>query len=123
MEGDILMLRSKMDRLNISTHALRMEGDSTTLFLPTRTAISTHALRMEGDDMPLAVLIRLANISTHALRMEGDLVDGALDDSNHNFYPRPPHGGRLDSSLNNVNHKIISTHALRMEGDNRHITH
>ena len=44
--------------------------------------------------MPLAVLIRLADISTHALRMEGDLFSWQKNK-------------RLG----------ISTHALRMEGD------
>ena len=33
-------------------------------------------------------------ISIHALREEGDRAAGGLTDGLHNFYPRPPRGGR-----------------------------
>ena len=56
----------------ISTHALRMEGDAGGRRFPPRGMISTHALRMEGDNG----VSRLTSIPL-------------------NFYPRPPHGGRL----------------------------
>ena len=80
--------------LEISIHALRMEGDrkddfqwqlsrkflstpsgwrATTFHLSIRrrVAISIHALRMEGDKCLHRVTLHLI-ISIHALRMEGD---------------------------------------------------
>ena len=56
-------------------------------------------------------------ISIHALREEGDRWCRAQLPSLHNFYPRPPRGGRLrmrDIALLPI---IISIHALREEGD------
>ena len=38
---------------------------------------------------------------------------------NH-FYPRPPGGGRLRTSLDEKFELLISIHALRVEGDERH---
>ena len=35
-----------------------------------------------------------SNISIHALREEGDTSTALLCQSNRNFYPRPPRGGR-----------------------------
>ena len=40
------------------------------------TDISTHALRMEGDGI-FCRIAEISLISTHALRMEGDLPPGA----------------------------------------------
>ena len=57
---------------NISTHALREEGDQRGEATAPDHAISTHALREEGD---LGIAIGAAEhrmISTHALREEGD---------------------------------------------------
>ena len=79
----------------ISTHALREEGDLLLVvpsvlkitFLPTPSArratrqhickdwlgeISTHALREEGDSIHFALQV-IIRISTHALREEGDV--------------------------------------------------
>ena len=55
--------------------------------------ISTHALREEGDSV---ILTRgwCHFISTHALREEGDSDDTAQLPYWPNFYPRPPRGGR-----------------------------
>ena len=56
--------------------------------------ISTHALREEGDmrsDKPYYKL----RISTHALREEGDMTLYKLGLTLADFYPRPPRGGRL----------------------------
>ena len=60
---------------------------------PTIINISTHALREEGD-VPQRGGHVLANISTHALREEGDAEPGTAGPANRNFYPRPPRGGR-----------------------------
>ena len=104
--------------MNISTHALREEGDGIIpdmtfaqwQFLPTPSArratlrytvlnrrrdhISTHALREEGDGDDLAVGHK-GLISTHALREEGDPQErSTIFFSAKYFYPRPPRGGR-----------------------------
>ena len=56
--------------------------------------ISTHALREEGDQtlQLLSGVPRL--ISTHALREEGDIHILCYNRYINNFYPRPPRGGR-----------------------------
>ena len=105
--------------LEISTHALREEGDvvlslsfpDVHKFLPTPSArratgaslcldecaqaISTHALREEGDYLSDNNYTWSSNISTHALREEGD---NAAEIAKHAK-------------------QLISTHALREEGD------
>ena len=61
---------------------------------PRAPAISIHALREEGDESGLPTAEDYL-ISIHALREEGD---GAWSKCNavcsHDFYPRPPRGGR-----------------------------
>ena len=55
--------------------------------------ISIHALRVEGDNSQVKIF-RYVTISIHALRVEGD---GRVDHQNEldfYFYPRPPWGGR-----------------------------
>ena len=102
----------------ISIHALRVEGDSSSSrtlngwsgFLSTPSGwratlhdivqvrlflrISIHALRVEGDVESDG--IRPAQlISIHALRVEGDdHYAGLRRGKNPHFYPRPPGGGR-----------------------------
>ena len=105
---------------------------------PTIINISTHALREEGD-VPQRGGHVLANISTHALREEGDAEPGTAGPANRNFYPRPPRGGRpIEADCIRPSREFlptpsarratqtfagdppalkISTHALREEGD------
>ena len=59
--------------------------------------ISIHALREEGD-YGCALPEDLEKISIHALREEGDVFHGACNVILCNFYPRPPRGGRRNSS-------------------------
>ena len=62
-----------------------------------RLQISIHALREEGD--PRQHLAHdEAEISIHALREEGDRLLGRCQSAGIDFYPRPPRGGRLNSS-------------------------
>ena len=78
--------------------------------------ISIHALREEGD-----IYIELDGspkfISIHALREEGDIRVVAAKDRAHNFYPRPPRGGRHNANPTTATPAAISIHALREEGD------
>ena len=101
--------------------------------------ISIHALREEGD-IPSVVQFLRYFISIHALREEGDLLFGIPLHLPHNFYPRPPRGGRLLVTITRTPtmlnfyprpprggrqhppggghpHQHISIHALREEGD------
>ena len=63
---------------DISTHALREEGDNSAPNVLTCCVISTHALREEGD-VPHNCGWRMDAISTHALREEGDLRQAVAD--------------------------------------------
>ena len=103
--------------------------------------ISTHALREEGDMYLTFSKKPLKSISTHALREEGDQERAAGGGALRNFYPRPPRGGRPSACscvmrtsrflptpsarratrriVPAVCHLGISTHALREEGDSR----
>ena len=101
--------------------------------------ISTHALREEGDRIPAAIGVNTGAISTHALREEGDWQRATRSPLLKYFYPRPPRGGRRKwpwiigpaipflptPSARRATYcpacrpvmEAISTHALREEGD------
>ena len=59
--------------------------------------ISIHALREEGDNSKQARRAAIS-ISIHALREEGDQTSQVKKLHRHDFYPRPPRGGRRQSS-------------------------
>ena len=66
----------------------------------------------------LCLLFAARNISIHALRMESDYMVSGFFYSVIHFYPRSPHGERLDLDDLDENNTGISIHALRMESDN-----
>ena len=146
----------------ISIHALREEGDKyfskgsqmvvdfyprpprggrpqSTIRRRIKLLISIHALREEGDAIPPQATGGILMISIHALREEGDTTRARRGRTSHNFYPRPPRGGRhfakgtvIITSLFlstpsarratreerlRANLSQISIHALREEGD------
>ena len=100
--------------------------------------ISIHALREEGD-AAVNDLLQRHNISIHALREEGDPFRHRSERVKEDFYPRPPRGGRHQTTLtaemyrkflstpsarratrarpSRENRPEISIHALREEGD------
>ena len=89
--------------LAISTHALHEEGDLSARFVSDVDKISTHALHEEGDVAKYNLTEEKQRISTHALHEEGDQgLNGILRESPHDFYPRPPRGGRLTKCLKNT---------------------
>ena len=123
----------------ISTHALREEGDEANYlslilamqFLPTPSArratlqhhrraeqaeISTHALREEGDRLYLQGPLS-GPISTHALREEGDMSSPTLSWTACGFLPTPSARRATTSAGCTRRPAPISTHALREEGD------
>ena len=80
-------------------------------------AISIHALREEGDHGPvhLSVCHALFLSTPSARRATCVTLSGHPD--YHNFYPRPPRGGRLKLWGRSCRFHLISIHALREEGD------
>ena len=59
------------------------------------------------------------SISIHALREEGDLLQHQHPERQEHFYPRPPRGGRRESTIQEFIIGKISIHALREEGDGK----
>ena len=127
----------------ISIHALREEGDANLGEQPVKkkdfyprpprggrptlseygqaqSSISIHALREEGDRRRSAFTIGIYQfLSTPSARrathfMYGDTYRG------HDFYPRPPRGGRPKKEAPERTGFSISIHALREEGDTLH---
>ena len=99
VEGDVLCVHRQCG-VCISIHALRVEGDYKTCHICIRIdQISIHALRVEGDGEKFALLYRFNYISIHALRVEGDAAEKLGFTNRINFYPRPPGGGRRQTSI------------------------
>ena len=67
--------------------------------------------------MVTRITILCENISIHALREEGDPIKESWPILQHDFYPRPPRGGRLIDLCDVTIELCISIHALREEGD------
>ena len=163
-EGDVAGRRGQLLH-RISIHALREEGDRRRERRTTRSRdfyprpprggrpagglgsfhgrqISIHALREEGD-AAVNDLLQRHNISIHALREEGDPFRHRSERVKEDFYPRPPRGGRHQTTLtaemyrkflstpsarratrarpSRENRPEISIHALREEGDPRRL--
>ena len=121
----------------ISIHALREEGDRVRVagefprqeFLSTPSArratlsnrlwlgrlfISIHALREEGDAYEPFHLREKIEISIHALREEGDPFRHRSERVKEDFYPRPPRGGRHQTTLTaEMYRKFLSTPSAR----------
>ena len=76
-------------------------------------SISIHALREEGDNSKQARRAAIS-ISIHALREEGDQTSQVKKLHRHDFYPRPPRGGRrLPPLLNSLDAGFLSTPSAR----------
>ena len=83
-----------LDCIGISIHALREEGDrqwADILSLFTTFLSTPSARRATVTQSALAGKLL---ISIHALREEGDVSHYRNGSGLHNFYPRPPRGGR-----------------------------
>ena len=86
--------RNPIQSLQISTHALREEGDPPASHIPRHAVISTHALREEGDASPNTTSASLPGFlpTPSARRATGFGLAGNWPV--YYFYPRPPRGGR-----------------------------
>ena len=108
---------SRLQRLGISIHALREEGDLHPGDVDWPPVISIHALREEGDISSSAVFSAMGVfLSTPSARRATSRCL-ALFHLPAYFYPRPPRGGRRLCHLRYQRTDIISIHALREEGD------
>ena len=124
----------------ISTHALRMESDSTLFGIDSHQRRFLPTLSVWRATVSLCHLIAQCFISTHALRMESDIAFSGSPSKHQsflptlsvwratsaqpkatamaiNFYPRSPYGERPAAFLRLADEIQISTHALRMESD------
>ena len=81
-------------RLNISTHALREEGDPQYFFFANAVCYFYPRPPRGGRLMRRRPSSGGRSISTHALREEGDAWGGRPPGDMIYFYPRPPRGGR-----------------------------
>ena len=88
-------LAAAIDRIHISIHALREEGDCSKVYtLDIAHSISIHALREEGDRLVQSVTIPApVFLSTPSARRATAGAEIPATRSKH-FYPRPPRGGR-----------------------------
>ena len=95
-EGDIPMELTGYTE-DISIHALREEGDAASIRRTTgwSTFLSTPSARRATDSCHAGAAA--PHISIHALREEGDDTAYFHDYVFHDFYPRPPRGGRRGS--------------------------
>ena len=89
-EGDKRFGNAAQISALISTHALREEGDLVRKAQVGRLLqISTHALREEGDSLPVATVKKIKRISTHALGEEGYQARTGRDRKEEKFLPTP----------------------------------
>ena len=106
------------DVFQISIHALREEGDFTSLPLYELLKLNFYPRPPRGGRRPAVpmLLILLAFLSTPSAR-RATHGNAPFSRRSFNFYPRPPRGGRLSASLSFRVFRSISIHALREEGD------
>ena len=137
--GRRLCAQQRLDRVPISIHALREEGDPRPSKTQGLRSISIHALREEGDaTSSISLMAASIFLSTPSARRATG-YSGEFQASGLHFYPRPPRGGRPSNSalsrarrlflatpsarrathgsLHRAPSHRISIHALREEGD------
>ncbi len=106
-----------LPRHDISIHALREEGDLPHhLGVCFMDCISIHALREEGDAVCTTTYPASSFLSTPSARRATAPIL-TLETFLRHFYPRPPRGGRPETTSFFVKLFGISIHALREEGD------
>ena len=138
--GRPFLAKRHRDAVQISIHALRVEGDI--LFVLHLQHFFYFYPRPPGGGRPLPQSPRSStrSISIHALRVEGDVYQHDVNRTiflflstpsgwratgvvlrrlvqHLYFYPRPPGGGRHVSIPPIYTRSVISIHALRVEGD------
>ena len=100
----------------LSTPSARRATHSCVSLLAGRQ-ISIHALREEGDCSSLPFRrMQPTFLSTPSAR-RATVQPFAVGHDGINFYPRPPRGGRRQKSASRFRGQPISIHALREEGD------
>ena len=102
----------------ISIHALREEGDwvLASAMLAASIFLSTPSARRATLHNPATNVGRLQFLSTPSARRATHRHEPTAADL-HDFYPRPPRGGRPRNRSKILLRPHISIHALREEGD------
>ena len=95
--GDVAGFVQGCKRSTISIHAPREGGDAACPAVPDLGEISIHAPR-EGGDRGLLNSITIDSISIHAPREGGDSSACVIHPTHSHFNPRPPRGGRRQTS-------------------------
>ena len=102
---------------NISIHALREEGDNSKQARRAAISISIHALREEGDQTSQVKKLHRHDFYPRPPRGGRRQSSKQICRQTDYFYPRPPRGGRHSQPTNGSTNRPISIHALREEGD------
>ena len=102
----------------ISIHALREEGDEDSIMGSGQGAkfLSTPSARRATGAVTTSVETLQEFLSTPSARRATEPLQLPPGKAG-NFYPRPPRGGRLRPTAENLILLQISIHALREEGD------
>ena len=106
----------------ISTHALREEGDSQASFsgLTSTRFLPTPSARRATDSRPARIQGKTAFLPTPSARRATPALACGFLTTRRYFYPRPPRGGRpTHNTQHTTSNDAISTHALREEGDGK----
>ena len=83
--------------------------------------ISIHALRVEGDVCVVVLFDRVYKFLSTPSGWRATQNMSYLHSYRSNFYPRPPGGGRHRRNHYGYARAPISIHALRVEGDTKHV--
>ena len=108
-------LQKENEMLFLSTPSAR-RATCTGMVRTVLSEISIHALREEGDSSTISsnpLLINFYPRPPRGGRHSKELTSARF----WNFYPRPPRGGRRTPSCSDRLRRCISIHALREEGD------
>ncbi len=91
-------LQAFLNKMIISIHALRVEGDQFDYPVYIDLEISIHALRVEGDwRVRSSTTRRLLFLSTPSGWRATVTISAKTSPIRPDFYPRPPGGGRLET--------------------------
>ena len=110
----------KHSAIRISIHALREEGDLTSLWMDAGSSLFLSTPSARRATFPFCGHLPIFVISIHALREEGDLRIDVADGLAHLRFLSTPSARRATRLAPGIELVLgISIHALREEGDGR----
>ena len=117
MEGDTCIISLKTGAVNISIHALRVEGDRGAEQSDADGEYFYPRPPGGGRRLPMRVLQGLLYFYPRPPGGGRHESFTAIPNEQNDFYPRPPGGGRPQLVPESWQQEAISIHALRVEGD------